>query len=304
MVIFVSYAFEDRAHFENITDALEDAGLEYWKTGDTRAGEQLSKQLQDAISHSALCIFIATRNSVASSWCNAELGAFWGAKKRVLIFIADDTLQEADLPKQFQGHFLQRRIKGLVKDCKQYLEELSSSGDAVGDPSEGVFLHKVTREDLTMLIEDAIFRSSSNSLAVSAFLELETRQVPAGNETISEDNTRSLQRTLHSFMGLSRSSVDETAPQRWPHAIAVQTTTGNWRGYAKTATWQSYNYVHTPCIFFKFDEKFHVEAIALFRWYVELDKGGETVGGLIAAVGKHEFGELHQTPEVTSSSGT
>jgi hypothetical protein len=296
MQIFVSYDFADKAHFENITDALEDAGLDYWKTGETRSGEQLAKQLQDAISRAALCIFIATRNSVSSSWCGAELGAFWGTKKRVLIFLADESLAETDLPRQFQGHFLQRRIKSIVKDCKQYLEELAAEQDAANASSANTGLGNVSREDLTSLIEDAIFRATSNSLAIATFSELEAHEPPSGHGELSDDHLKRIKNTLHSFLGLTRSSVDGAAPVRWPHPISVETSTGHWRGYAKKADWQSYNYVHTPCLFFKYDEKFRVIAVVLCRWYVEFDKGGEAVQGVIASAGNAELGEVKQSP--------
>ena len=292
MLIFVSYAFEDKAHFENITDALDAAGLEYWKTGETRAGEMLSKQLQDAISRSVLCIFIATRNSVASSWCNAELGAFWGSAKRVLIYIADDNLTEAELPRQFQGHFLQRRIKGLVKDCQQYLKEIRADQEAHVVSAGDVTLRGVSRDELVGLIEDAVFRSSSNSLAISAFLDLEAKPLPIGDAQVSEDGQRQIQQALTAFLGLTRPSVDDNAARRWPHAISVQTSTGDWRGYAQTANWRSYNYVHTPCLLFKYDDKFRVDSVVLCRWYVEFDRGGEALQGVLAAVGKSEIGSV------------
>lgn len=291
MTIFISYSFEDRSHYENISDAFEDAGLDYWKTGETRAGEHLSRQLQDAISRSELCVFLATRNSVASSWCNAELGAFWGARKRVLIFMADDLLSEADLPRQFQGHFLQKRIKGLVKDCKQYLAELAVEREEAA-VDHRLTVQGLTREDLQSLIEDAIARSSSNTLAASAFLELEGQNPPAAHAELGEDRQRQLQRALHSFIGLSRVSVDESAPQRWPHAISVDTSTGHWRGYAKSAEYQSYNFVHTPCIFFQYDERFRVVAVSLCRWYVLFDDDSEKVQGLLAGVGRAQIGEV------------
>jgi hypothetical protein len=288
MSIFISYSFEDETHLGNVTDELEDAGLEYWKTADTRSGELLSKQLQEAISRSELCIFIATRHSVSSPWCNAELGAFWGAKKRVLIFLPDDTIREGELPKQFLRHFQQRRIKRLVSDCKKYLEEASSTAGILDASTEGLLLRQVTREDLAALIEDALFQSNSNLFAASAFLELE---VP-----LIENEAKSLQQPLRSFVGLTRLSVHNAVSRWWPVEIGfIQTTTGIWNGYAKSEELHSYNYAYKPCIFFSFDEKFKVEAVALFQMYVLLDKNNEEiVRDPIASVGAREFGTIAQ----------
>jgi hypothetical protein len=58
--------------------------------------------------------------------------------------------------------------------------------------------------------------------------------------------------------------------------------------------------VHTPCIFFRYDDRFRAVAVVLFRWCVELDKGGEAVRGVIAAAGKAELGEAKLTPQQTN----
>lgn len=289
-VIFISYAFEDRTHFDNVADQLDVAGLEYWKTGETRAGETLARQLQDAISRASLCIFIATRNSVASSWCSAELGAFWGARKRVLIYLADPGLDESDLPGQFRGHFLQGRIKSLVDDCRDYLASEETEPD--DESSAHLRLRDITRSELATLIEDAIYRSSSNSLTRAAFEDLVATVPPAGTETIDAQQQALLSSSLTRFLGLPKSSIEERAAERWPHAISIETSTGRWQGYAMTAEWQSYNYVHSPCLFFRFDDRLRVTAAALTRWYVELDRGGAAMQGLYAQVGDAELGTL------------
>jgi hypothetical protein len=42
---------------------------------------------------------VATRQCVESSWCSAELGAFWGHGKKVLVYVADESLAERTLPR-------------------------------------------------------------------------------------------------------------------------------------------------------------------------------------------------------------
>jgi hypothetical protein len=128
MPIFISHSFEDQEQFDNIADALDREQVPYWKPSEIVAGAVLSDQLQDAIRRSHVCVFIATKNSVNSSWCNAELGAFWGAGKPVLIFVADASLKAEKLPKRFNGHYFEKRIARLVQACKDALPK-ATSGD-------------------------------------------------------------------------------------------------------------------------------------------------------------------------------
>jgi hypothetical protein len=136
MAVFISHSFSDKDQFDNIADALKEAGIPYWDPGAMKPGATLSEQLHEAIKRSELCIFVATHSSVESAWCGAELGAFWGAGRRVIIYIADSSLKNDQLPRQFQGHFLERRISKIVEAAKDYLVE-ASAVDKGDDRDEG-----------------------------------------------------------------------------------------------------------------------------------------------------------------------
>jgi len=79
MAVFISHSFDNKPEFENIVDALELAKVPYWNPADVKPGSSLRDQLRQAVEHCNVCIFVATHRAVASSWCGAELGAFWGA---------------------------------------------------------------------------------------------------------------------------------------------------------------------------------------------------------------------------------
>jgi hypothetical protein len=132
MRVFISYSFEDQSQFENIADNLELNNIPYWNSVSLKGGDMLSDQLRKAILGSDLCIFIATAHSVKSSWCGAELGAFWGAGKRVIIFTADTSLQQSELPRQFQGHYLESRIKKVVETIKSYMADETTAATNTG----------------------------------------------------------------------------------------------------------------------------------------------------------------------------
>ena len=77
MQVFISHSIENKPEFENIADALEAAGISYWNPAEVKAGGSLREQLRAAVENCAVCVFVATQSSIRSSWCGAELGAFW-----------------------------------------------------------------------------------------------------------------------------------------------------------------------------------------------------------------------------------
>src|SRR5262249_27100193 len=82
------------------------------------------------------CVFLATKRSVDSKWCMAELGAFWGARKQVIAFVADPDVSEEQLPEQFKGNL-------WTRDARKVLE-------AVKRPSPS--LNEVLTPDLVLLL--------------------------------------------------------------------------------------------------------------------------------------------------------
>lgn len=103
MLTFISHSFTDKAVYSTLCLALDAAMVERWDAASMSLGQPIADQLKRAISACDICVFIATRRSVESPWCLAELGAFWGAGKRVLLFMADPDLNETSLPPQFSG---------------------------------------------------------------------------------------------------------------------------------------------------------------------------------------------------------
>ena len=72
MTAFISHSFANTPEFENVTDALQPLGVEFWNPSDIRPGASLREQLREAVERCSLCIFVATRQSIESSWCGAE----------------------------------------------------------------------------------------------------------------------------------------------------------------------------------------------------------------------------------------
>ena len=122
MPTFISHSFKDEAIYSAICLALDGAHVDRWDPATMSAGDSLAGQLRKAILDCEVCIFIATRSSIESPWCLAEIGAFWGSGKTVLVFLADPDLTDSILPPQFKGNLMARNANELIKATKNAME--------------------------------------------------------------------------------------------------------------------------------------------------------------------------------------
>ncbi len=127
--VFVSHAHADTGVYGLLVGAIDAAGIDRWDVGEISAGGRLADELQAAIAKCDVCVFIATPRSIESRWCLAELGAFWGAGKRVIIFFAVDGLVESDLPPQFQGNLWATTAEAVIAGIHDAPVESSSRVD-------------------------------------------------------------------------------------------------------------------------------------------------------------------------------
>lgn len=167
MTAFISHSFDNKPEFENITDALGLRNVPFWNPSEIKPGASLREQLRAAVEKCDLCIFIATRSAIESSWCGAELGAFWGAGKPILVYVAEPSLAEAELPQIVQGDVWERRISKIADRAK---EVLAQSADArTQEPSrKNTPVSQLTVEQLEKMLLGAV------SLAAAA-----TKEKPA-----------------------------------------------------------------------------------------------------------------------------
>jgi CheY-like chemotaxis protein len=128
LAIFISHSFENKPEFHNVADALAQAKVPYWNPDDVKPGSSLRDQLRQAVDECQVCIFIATHRALQSSWCGAELGAFWGAGKPIIVYIADSSLKEENLPPIVQGNVWERRIAKVVATASELVKEAADNG--------------------------------------------------------------------------------------------------------------------------------------------------------------------------------
>jgi len=122
MSVFISHSLEDFTATSVLTTLLEEANIPFWSSSHLKLGEPLAEQLCRAIEKSTLCIFYATKKSVSSQWCLAELGDFWGARKKVIVFMADSDLSDSMLP-QFNGNFTTNDAQRLIESIRDVHKE-------------------------------------------------------------------------------------------------------------------------------------------------------------------------------------
>ena len=118
MPVFISHSQNDAPLYSTICYAFDAIGLPRWDVLTMSVGLSLPDQLQQAIKRCDACVFIATKRSVESTWCMAEMGAFWGVGKTVAIFMADSEVNKDDLPPQFAENLRTSNIAQIIKTVK------------------------------------------------------------------------------------------------------------------------------------------------------------------------------------------
>jgi hypothetical protein len=117
--VFISYSHEDKALYSSLCLSLDNSGVSRWDVSKLSIGKPLAEGLRAAIEECDVCIFLATARSLESRWCLAELGAFWGAGKKVIIYLADPGVDESELPPQFRGNLWTANAMELVEAIKE-----------------------------------------------------------------------------------------------------------------------------------------------------------------------------------------
>jgi hypothetical protein len=293
MTVFISHSFENKPEFDNIADAFEQKGIEYWKPGSLTAGSSLADQLRQSIVEADLCVFVATRHSIASAWCGAELGAFWGAGKPVIIYVAEASLSEDEMPKQFRGHLVERRISRVVEAVVARLgqrEEAEQAQDRSPD------VGSMTVESLKQLIAEVLSRAQD-----AAFVQTTLARVAQllRVELIDNPVERELRELMTGLLGVLGVAVREGAKRTsdWKHTFAFTTDTGEWMGLA-----QSYD-PHTDyrapisfyrhCMVWRAGAGQHLEAVALVDSVTDHDEHGIVAASdPLVVVGRGVIGKI------------
>jgi TIR domain len=118
--VFVSHSHRDAGSYSALCLALDHSSIRRWDVRNLSVGLPLAEGLRAAIDACDVCVFLATTNSVNSEWCHAELGAFWGATKRVIVYLAEPSLTEEQLPPQFRGDLVTDDATRLIEAIRTH----------------------------------------------------------------------------------------------------------------------------------------------------------------------------------------
>jgi CheY-like chemotaxis protein len=154
VTVFISHSFDDTSAFDNVSYVLGTAGVVHWPPTSVQAGESLRVQLHDAIGGCGVCVFVATRQSVASLWCHTELGAFWGVGRPIVVFRADPELSQEDLPSIVRDDVWEDRLGRLAARIKELDGETASVDGSPVPPSTRI--GNVTVEQLQQIVVGAV----------------------------------------------------------------------------------------------------------------------------------------------------
>jgi CheY-like chemotaxis protein len=157
--VFISHSFDNKAGFYNVADALEQVGVPFWNPDEVKAASSLRDQLRQAVLECNVCIFVATRAALESSWCGAELGAFWAVGKPIIVFAADSTLKEEDLPGVVKGDVWEGRLKNVVERARELMQEAEKQE---ADP-DSAMVGNLSRKELKQYIEAAIISQAATA---------------------------------------------------------------------------------------------------------------------------------------------
>jgi CheY-like chemotaxis protein len=156
MTVFISHSFDNKPEFENVVDALTRSQVSFWKPAEIQAGGgSLRDQLRDAVNQCSVCIFIATHSSVKSNWCGAELGAFWGAGRPIIVYLADSSLDKTDLSPIVQGDVWERRLSRIADRASQLVRNVVDDGSGSSIPG-ATRVSAMTAAELQKLIAGAV----------------------------------------------------------------------------------------------------------------------------------------------------
>jgi hypothetical protein len=124
--LFVSYSSDDAAHLRDL-DPLK-RFTELWYDKEIVSGNIIAERLKDGINSCLACLFLQTKNSLRSTWCTAEVAAFWAAGKPVIIWEVDrDITSKAQLP--FLAGVRTAKTFAEVRDALRLIQNHSSNND-------------------------------------------------------------------------------------------------------------------------------------------------------------------------------
>src|SRR4051812_13778809 len=116
-MIFVSHGKSTNLAF--VTDYLKTNEIEsLWVDHEKiKVGDKVREGILDGLQRSTCCLFLLNHFSARSPWCLAEVGAFLGASKRVIVF--PDSPGRRNIPPFLQGLRIANTRDEMLVACRE-----------------------------------------------------------------------------------------------------------------------------------------------------------------------------------------
>ena len=162
--LFIIYCSKDQMIVQDIVTFMETLQVDLMMDKKALvASDSISDTLRNVIQSSHGCLWVLTENSINSSWCPVEVGAFWGAGKPVIVYKPSEIDYEGpfrDIKPARNLNDIKRAVKGLevrsktlstvtVEEAAQIIEK--SVNTAVQPLSEDI---AVVREYLPAVMDE------------------------------------------------------------------------------------------------------------------------------------------------------
>jgi hypothetical protein len=281
MPTFISYSQKDEAAFTTLCLALEGQKIDYWDPKTMRVGASLKEQIRESIKKCDACIFLATHNSIDSEWCLAEMGAFWGAGKTVIVFMADSSLSENEVPVQFKGDLWTRDTRKVLESVKAELTAATERRKArLADKPKLVSAMTIDMlYDFISSIQVSYSRTTSEAMIL-------LREMFSDNQADAAAFALPL---LNGLVGAPAEILHSAGVRYWKYTFTLTTDTGEWVGFAcsmiNAASADGYN----NCLLVRYDGKLCVAAVTVGAVW---EQAGDVLGygDIIASAGAANLG--------------
>ncbi len=218
MPVFVSYDFADQAKVDDLIEALNGNDIETFLQRDRTVGSNLSETLRNELEICSTVVFVATHNSIESNWCHAELGAAWGLKKRIAVWLSDSDLESKDLPPHLRADLWERSLFKLAKSLESTVREEPESIQDFSAESIEATIRRVVSHELRQA------REWNNTLQVLSDLRY---CLDSPNWQYSE-----IRQLMMLLIGQPVTDMASRSKTGWRFGFTTQTTTGEWSGCA------------------------------------------------------------------------
>jgi|GEM_PF-5295551 len=152
-VLFLSYCSKEVKAREDLVAFMQSLGITLRFDEEILVpSHPISDRLRDEIERCDACIWLLTEDSLRSRWCPVEVGAFWGAKKPVILYNPSGL--------DYDGPFRDLKQATSLVEIKRTLEQMEVRSKS---------LTSVTLEEASRIFEeglDSLARSVSDELSV------------------------------------------------------------------------------------------------------------------------------------------